>query len=184
MSQTGWAQPRPSPALSVRGLILRSLRVIGAGVREHTRFLFQLGALGYGVVREALGFLWWRRTVRAEFRRVLAQVGYEAEGFGKSTLAIKAVPGGIRHGDPAQLLRALLEEWADDGAPTEEERVERVLAEIACHSVVRAGDRLSPSEAEALLRSMDGADFSTHGPHGRPVLLRLPLAEIARRFGR
>ena len=30
--------------------------------------------------------------------------------------------------------------------------LERVLAEIACHSVVRAGDRLSPSEAEALLR--------------------------------
>jgi DNA mismatch repair ATPase MutL len=115
---------------------------------------------------------------------VLAQVGYEAEGFGKHTLAVKAVPGGIRHGDPTQLLRELLTEWADEGTPTEAERLERVLAEIACHSVVRAGDRLSPSEAEALLRSMDGADFSTHGPHGRPVLLRLPLAEIARRFGR
>jgi DNA mismatch repair protein MutL len=115
---------------------------------------------------------------------VLAQVGYEAEGFGKTTLAVKAVPGGIRHGDPTMLLRELLGEWADDGAPSEAERLERVLAEIACHSVVRAGDRLSPSEAEALLRSMDGADFSTHGPHGRPVLLRLPLSEIARRFGR
>jgi DNA mismatch repair protein MutL len=115
---------------------------------------------------------------------VLARVGFEAEGFGKSTLAVKAVPAGIRHGDPTQLLRELLEEWADDGAPTEEERLERVLCEIACHSVVRAGDRLSPSEAEALLRSMDGADFSTRGPHGRPVLLRLPLAEIARRLGR
>jgi DNA mismatch repair protein MutL len=115
---------------------------------------------------------------------VLAQVGYEAEGFGAHTLAVKAVPGGIRHGDPTQLLRELLTEWAAEGTPTEAERLERVLAEIACHSVVRAGDRLSPSEAEALLRSMDGADFSTHGPHGRPVLLRLPLAEIARRFGR
>jgi hypothetical protein len=31
---------------------------------------------------------------------------------------------------------------------------------------------------------MDDADFSTHGPHGRTVLLRLPLGEIARRFGR
>jgi hypothetical protein len=30
---------------------------------------------------------------------------------------------------------------------------------------------------------MDGADF-TSSVHGRPVLLRLPLAEIARRFGR
>jgi DNA mismatch repair protein MutL len=115
---------------------------------------------------------------------VLAQVGYEAETFGNRALAVKAVPGGIRHGDPTHLLRKLLTDWADEGAPSEAERLERVLAEIACHSVVRAGDRLSPSEAEALLRSMDGADFSSHGVHGRPVMLRLSLADIARRFGR
>jgi DNA mismatch repair protein MutL len=115
---------------------------------------------------------------------VLARAGFEAEPFGKTTLAVKAVPSGVRHGDPAQLLARLLETWADGGAPTEEDLVERVLAEIACHSVVRAGDRLSQGEVEALLRAMDGASYPAHGPHGRPVLLRLPLTEIARRFGR
>ncbi|CAN5745006.1 DNA mismatch repair endonuclease MutL [soil metagenome] len=115
---------------------------------------------------------------------LLARVGFEVEPFGAATLAIKAVPAGIRHTDPTQLLRNLLTEWAAEGAPTDEERVDRLLAEIACHSVVRAGDRLSPSEAEALLRGLDGVEQSAHGPHGRPILLRLPLAEIARRFGR
>ena len=115
---------------------------------------------------------------------LLAQVGFEAEAFAATTLALTSVPSAIRHGDPADVLRDLLEHWADDGAPTEAERLDKMLAEIACHSVVRAGDRLSASEVEALLRAMDGADFSTHGPHGRPVLLRLPLTEIARRFGR
>ncbi|MEO6773153.1 MAG: DNA mismatch repair endonuclease MutL [Kofleriaceae bacterium] len=123
-------------------------------------------------------------ALATELAPLLANVGFEAEPFGTTTLAVKAVPSGIRHGDPVHVLRDLLARWADDGAPSEAERVEQVLAEIACHSVVRAGDRLSAGEAEALLRAMDGADFSTHGPHGRPVLLRLPLAEIARRFGR
>jgi len=115
---------------------------------------------------------------------LLAEVGYEAEAFGKGTLAIKAVPAGIRHGDPAQLLRQLLDEWTRDGTPTDEERLVDVLAEIACHSVVRAGDRLAPGEGEALLGSLDGIDPSTPAPHGRSLLLRLPLAEIGRRFGR
>ncbi len=115
---------------------------------------------------------------------LLARVGFEVEPFGATTLAIKAVPAGIRHTDPTHLLRSLLAEWAAEGAPSDEERVDRLLAEIACHSVVRAGDRLLPSEAEALLRGLDGVEQAAQGPHGRPILLRLPLAEIARRFGR
>jgi DNA mismatch repair protein MutL len=118
---------------------------------------------------------------------LLAQVGFEVEPFGKATLAVKAVPAGIRHGEPTQLLRRLLEDWAAAGAPGEvelEARLDALLGAIACHSVVRAGDRLSPSEAETLLRSLDGVDLSLPAPHDRAVLLRLPLAEIGRRFGR
>ena len=120
----------------------------------------------------------------ARMGSLLAQVGYEAEVFGKSTIALKAVPAGIRHGDPAQLLRSLLDDWAKDGAPSDEERLLGVLSEIACHSVVRAGDRLAPSEAESLLASLDGIDAETPAPHGRSLLLRFPIAEIGRRFGR
>jgi DNA mismatch repair protein MutL len=123
-------------------------------------------------------------VTRVSLQDGLARVGFEVEPFGKTTLAVKSVPAGIRHGDPTQLLRKLLAEWAEDGAPSEAERLDRLLAEIACHSVVRAGDRLSSSEAEALLRALDGTEQAAQGPHGRPVLLRLPLAEIARRFGR
>ena len=115
---------------------------------------------------------------------LLAEVGFEVEPFGKTTLAIKAVPAGIRHGDPAELLRKLLDEWARDGAPSSHGAVARVLAEVACHSVVRAGDRLSLDEAESLLRALDGVDLGAPAPHGRALLLRLPLTEIGRRFGR
>ena len=117
----------------------------------------------------------------------LAQVGYEAEAFGKTTIAVKAVPAGIRHGDPAQLLRRLLADCErrahGDDADAIDTRT-RLLAEIACHSVVRAGDRLAAGEAEALLRALDDVDPTTPAPHGKALLMRLPLAEIGRRFGR
>ncbi len=112
---------------------------------------------------------------------LLAQVGYEAEPFGATTIAIKAVPAGIRHGDPAVLLRRILDDVARD---PDADHIRRMLAEIACHSVVRAGDRLAPPEAEALLRALDGIDLTGPAPHDRALVLRLPLAEIGRRFGR
>ncbi|MFN0251472.1 MAG: DNA mismatch repair endonuclease MutL [Kofleriaceae bacterium] len=123
-------------------------------------------------------------VARPLLQQALSRVGFEVEPFGANALALRAVPAGIRHGDPTQLLRKLLTEWGAEGAPSEEERVDRMLAELACHSVVRAGDRLSQNEAESLLRELDTVEQAAVGPHGRPILLRLPLAEIARRFGR
>jgi DNA mismatch repair protein MutL len=64
------------------------------------------------------------------------------------------------------------------------DRLDHLLATMACHSVVRAGDVLSEREVRALLESMDGIDYRAHCPHGRPVLLRLSIGEIERRFGR
>ncbi len=49
---------------------------------------------------------------------------------------------------------------------------------------MRAGDVLGRAEALALLAQLDDVDLRSHCPHGRPVMLRLPLAEIERRFGR
>jgi len=115
---------------------------------------------------------------------VLAAAGFEVEPFGGATVAIKAMPAGLRD-DSAAVLRELLAELADRaGSRAVEQRLDHVLATIACHSVVRAGDVLSPREAESLLGQMDGVDFRAHCPHGRPVLLRIPATEIGRRLGR
>ena len=120
-----------------------------------------------------------------EVAELFAQLGYEIEPFGKAAIAIKAVPAGMRGGDPAQVLRELLDDWLEAGASRAvESRLENMLATIACHCAVRAGDRLSTHEVEALFHSMDQVDFRAHCPHGRPVLLRLSIDEIARRFGR
>lgn len=120
-----------------------------------------------------------------ETQAVLAQIGYDVDVFGATAIAIKAVPAELRHADPAAVLRELLDEWLAKGASRAvETRLDHALSTIACHSVVRAGDRLQTSEVEALLASMDGVDFRAYCPHGRPALLRISVDELARRFGR
>ncbi|HEY4183966.1 MAG TPA: DNA mismatch repair endonuclease MutL [Polyangia bacterium] len=119
----------------------------------------------------------------------MAGLGFEVERTGERTVLLRAVPELLKDADPKPLLAEVLGRLADGettssfaAAPTE--RFERILATMACHSVVRAGDVLSRPQALALLMDLDRVDLRMHCPHGRPVLLRLPLAEIERRFGR
>jgi DNA mismatch repair protein MutL len=117
---------------------------------------------------------------------LLGGLGFEVARHGTDTILLRAVPEPLKDADPKPLIRELLSDLAD-GTPLREgelDRVDHILATIACHSVVRAGDVLSRTEALALLNQLDGVDLRSHCPHGRPVLLRLPLGEIERRFGR
>jgi DNA mismatch repair protein MutL len=59
-----------------------------------------------------------------------------------------------------------------------------VLATMACHGSIRAGDAVSPEEANALLRALDEVDFAGHCPHGRPVVTRIAFEDLERRVGR
>jgi DNA mismatch repair protein MutL len=122
----------------------------------------------------------------AEASDVLGALGFEVARSGPSEVSVRAVPEPLKDADPKPLVREVLAELSE-GAPLREgdlARVDHILATIACHSVVRAGDVLGRTEALALLAQLDDVDLASHCPHGRPVLLRLPRAEIERRFGR
>lgn len=116
---------------------------------------------------------------------MLASLGFEVERFGPATLLVRAVPELLKDADPKPLLRDVLGQMGDGvEARSAQERIDHVLATMACHSVVRAGDVLGEAEVTALLGQLDDVDLRSHCPHGRPVLLRMPIGEIERRFGR
>jgi DNA mismatch repair protein MutL len=124
-------------------------------------------------------------AARPEAAQVLAGLGFEWDGFGERRLVLRAVPELLKDADPRGLLLDALGGLGDDPAAlAADEAVDHLLATMACHSVKRAGDVMTGAEAEALLASLDAADLRGHCPHGRPVLVRLTLTELERRFGR
>ena len=117
---------------------------------------------------------------------VLEALGFEVVPHAPGVVMLHALPEALKDADPKPLLREVLAELAE-GTPLsggDLERVDHLLATVACHSVVRAGDALGRPAALALLAQLDEVDLRSHCPHGRPVMLRMPLSEIERRFGR
>ncbi len=134
-------------------------------------------------------------AVAAAETELLAGLGFEVEPFGPRGVVVRALPELLADRSPARVVTELLGELVSDPGATVHggeggvaqvvsSRLDHLLATMACHSVVRAGDVLSEREVRALLQSMDGVDYRAHCPHGRPVLLRLAIGEIERRFGR
>jgi len=123
-----------------------------------------------------------------EHAEALGRLGLQLEAFGKDAWMVRAVPTWLAGGDPAALVRDVLDQLiASGGAALEGEEVLPLLARMACHGSVRAGRPLEPDEVRALLAALDRLGdhpSSTSCPHGRPVLVRLSRAELERRFGR
>ena len=120
-----------------------------------------------------------------EARDTILALGLDCVAVGPSTVAVHAVPSLLRRAPPARLLRDVLDEIGHTGARGFGDAVDTVLATMACHGAIRAGDGLSNDECAALLRSLDEIDeFAGHCPHGRPVVLTMPFSDLERRLGR
>jgi DNA mismatch repair protein MutL len=115
----------------------------------------------------------------------LARLGFEVEPFGAGTVALKAAPASLKSADAARVAQDLLSELSRVGrASALEARIDSMLATVACHSSVRAGDVLTNVEAAALLADLDRVDFRGNCPHGRPVVLRARVSDLERGFAR
>ncbi|WP_394843718.1 DNA mismatch repair endonuclease MutL [Pendulispora brunnea] len=114
----------------------------------------------------------------------VAAVGLEVRAVGTHAVAVHAVPKLLVRANPERLVRDLVAELTRQANRPFGGAADLVLATMACHASVRAGDSLSPEEATALLASLEGIDFSGHCPHGRPIVMHLTFAELERRVGR
>ena len=115
----------------------------------------------------------------------MAHFGLHYERFGPGALLVRAVPGTLAKAAPAQLLRDLADDLVQHGAALLlEERIEHVLATMACHGSVRAGRVLSVTEMNALLREMEVTPRSGQCNHGRPTWVKLSITEVEKLFGR
>ncbi|HEY6869864.1 MAG TPA: DNA mismatch repair endonuclease MutL [Novosphingobium sp.] len=115
----------------------------------------------------------------------LAEFGLALERFGPDAMLVRAVPAPLARGDVQALVRDLADDIARNGDTLLlGERLEEVLATMACHGSVRAGRALSVAEMNALLREMERTPRSGQCNHGRPTWVKLAHGDIEKLFGR
>ena len=115
----------------------------------------------------------------------LAQHGLAIERFGPSAMLVRSLPHAIARTNPEKLLRDIDDDLALNGeALLLGEKLDLVLATMACHGSVRAGRVLRIDEMNALLREMERTPRSGQCNHGRPTWVKLSMEDVEKLFGR
>jgi DNA mismatch repair protein MutL len=115
----------------------------------------------------------------------LARHGLVLERFGPAAMLVRAIPSVLSKGDVTALVRDVADDLARNGdALLLGEKLDLVLATMACHGSVRAGRVLAVAEMNALLREMERTPRSGQCNHGRPTWVKLAHGDIEKLFGR
>ena len=116
---------------------------------------------------------------------LMKKLGIGVSEFGGDAFVVDALPKGMeRMGVKDMLIDVAqhLETLGDRGSHSRWR--EEAIAQAACKAAVKARDRLSLLEVEALVVALASAEMPYTCPHGRPTLIYTAFKELARKFGR
>jgi len=115
----------------------------------------------------------------------LERLGLYLERFGPRAIAVRETPALLGQADIDGLVQDLadgLAEW--DSSDALADRLDAIIARMACHGSVRSGRVLRVDEMNALLREMERTPHSGQCIHGRPTYVELKKSDLERMFGR
>ena len=123
-------------------------------------------------------------TLLEEHLEMLAGLGFQVDPFGPNTFVVRAIPALLSKLDPAAALKAVVEDLELGKEPLQEHEEARVILRVCKTAAVKAGQSLSSAEMEAMIQQLENCHNPHTCPHGRPTLIHLSAAALAKQFGR
>lgn len=118
-------------------------------------------------------------------RDLIAKLGIQIEPFGGDTILVSSYPAMLANMRPGEILRGIVEQLLASGkTPDRSHLMEDLLHSVACKAAIKAGDRLTVDEIEALLEQRHRYRNTHHCPHGRPTELVFTRDELDKQFKR
>lgn len=112
-------------------------------------------------------------------------LGLEVEKFGEDSVVVRSVPRFLASVNLESLIADLISDLSTHGRSESALKLhEHVCATMACHSSIRAGQKMNLEEIQALLIELDNIDFAAHCPHGRPLVKSFSAYELKKWFDR
>ena len=125
---------------------------------------------------------------------LFAKLGFSMELSGENQFRLTSVPADAAKMDASETLREIISDLPaiDNAAQVDDERRAEIAADIrkkfiaiaSCRGAIKAGQKLSISEMEILLKNLSQTPHPYTCPHGRPTIIKFSAKDLAKMFKR
>lgn len=112
------------------------------------------------------------------------KLGYEISNLGGRDYSISAVPADLPELEKKELLLEILDGLSTETGMTTADTIYYKIASMSCKAAVKGNNRLSLSEAQALIDELLTLDNPYACPHGRPTIISISKTEMEKKFKR
>jgi len=119
-----------------------------------------------------------------ELHTYFQQLGFEVKLFGKNTIVVEGAPPDVKSGNEVKIIEELLGAYKERQQHPGIDARDALAKMYSCKAAIKAGDKMNDQEMRALLGQLFETKMPYVCPHGRPVVLKVSIAELDRRFGR
>ncbi len=119
-----------------------------------------------------------------ELESYLTNLGFEIKFQAKNTALIVGIPSDIKIEHEVETLLGILDEFRKNEQFKQLEVRDNLAKSYSCKAAIKAGDRLTETEMRILVDKLFATSMPYVCPHGRPIVIKIPLEEFDKRFGR
>ena len=118
-----------------------------------------------------------------EIQPLLDTLGFDLKIFSKNTVIIEGIPADVRPGYEHNILKKVLDEYRSNMGAQIDVR-DNLAKSFACKTAIKSGDSLTDEEMRDLIDQLFATEMPYVCPHGRPVVIKLSVDELDKKFGR
>jgi DNA mismatch repair protein MutL len=119
-----------------------------------------------------------------ELESYLTNLGFEIKFQSKNTVVIVGIPSDVKVELETQTLLDILHEFRKNEQMNQLEVRDNLAKSYSCKAAIKAGDNLNEKEMRILVDKLFATSMPYVCPHGRPIVIKIPLEEFDKRFGR
>jgi DNA mismatch repair protein MutL len=118
-----------------------------------------------------------------EIKDALQVLGFSTNPLSGRTIILESIPTTVKPGYEHKVFLEILD-YFKQFEKIKNTNNEVIAAAYACKNAIKSGDKISVEEMEFLLGELFKCKEPFFCPHGRPVIITLPLEELDKKFKR